>query len=124
MTTNDEHDDADALNDADGLSFTSSGAYVEQAPDDDDYQEEKTPAELLAIIRDGLYRYVPGGGEQFLDRYLAAVAAQAPQRATDRNGWPLKMCTACHHITAESRTACRSCGGGTWRALYTIGDAR
>lgn len=52
-----------------------------RAPQDrsaDGVPEVETAAALLAIIRDRLLRYVPGGGEQYLDRYLMAVKDEAP----------------------------------------------
>lgn len=41
--------------------------------------ETDDPAVLLAIIRDALFRHVPGGGEQYLDRYLMAVAERVAE---------------------------------------------
>lgn len=92
-----------------------------------DAPEEKTAAELLAIIREDLFRYVPGGGEQFLDRYLAAVAGAVPQRATDADGWGIWL-HACGVAQSAKRGdgVCDACGAKTanddgWRALYTLG---
>jgi hypothetical protein len=84
--------------------------------------DEVSAAALLSIVREDLRRYVPGGGEQFLDRYLAA---SAPKRATDASGRGVWRHTCGSVRTWDedptNTTGCSWCyKSGSWQALYTL----
>jgi len=76
-----------------------------------------TLADDVTALRAGLPNAPAWQGlHRIIDRIAGAVTKL--ERATDRNGWPLKQCTTCSHITAETREACRSCGNRESRPLY------
>lgn len=93
-------------------------------PEVEQADEPENAAHLLTIIRDNLRRYVPGGGEQYLDRYLAAVAGAVPQRATfdGRPVWQHACGAVKYFEVAPLEADCSWCyKSGEWRALYTLG---
>lgn len=122
-----ERDTAPEIEQCDECESTGQNCWAHRAAPE--IEQEKTAAELLSIIRESLHRYVPGGGEQYLDRYLDRIAGAVPQRATDAEGWGIHLHT-CGAAQSAKRGdgVCRTCGAKSgddgWRALYTLGEVR
>lgn len=87
--------------------------------------EEETPlraAQLLAALRGALRQYVPGGGEQYLDRYLAAVREESVTYTRDPDAAPFPAADEALRLIQKTCELAewQQAGGDTYTAAGTL----